>query len=385
MALPQLRRVRWAVRATLALGVAASVIANVLHARDNPISQAIAAWPPLALLLTVELISRVPVHGRALAVARLVATATIAGIAAWVSYWHMAGVAARYGEVGASPYLLPLSVDGLIVVASICLVELGGRIAASQPAERPSATAAGGPARPGHTGSPVGAARREPGPATLANPPGPAPAVPVGIPPTPASATAGGVGGTQPAAAVRAGEPQDAAAPTVDWALIRDQARAVELAASRSAALADGPAQASVGTPATSARAAASGPKATSRTARPPRQTGVTPAGTKTGTPKTTTGKATGPAKMAGTGKAPGTTKRTGTTKGTGTAGPAGPAPPTARPRRPMAETVALAAKIEADRPDVTEIDLARELGISTARLRAVRRAARTQDLELAA
>ena len=128
MLLPQLRRVRWAVRMTLVLGVAASVVANVLHALDNPISQAIAAWPPLALLLTVELISRVPVHRRSLAFARLFATATIAGIAAWVSYWHMAGVAARYGETGASPYLLPLSVDGLIVVASICLVELGGRI-----------------------------------------------------------------------------------------------------------------------------------------------------------------------------------------------------------------------------------------------------------------
>src|SRR5688500_13633980 len=130
--LPQLRRVRWAVRATLVLGVAASVVANILHALDNPISQAIAAWPPLALLLTVELISRVPVHRRSLAFARLLATATIAGIAAWVSYWHMAGVAARYGETGASPYLLPLSVDGLIVVASICLVELGARIAAEQ-------------------------------------------------------------------------------------------------------------------------------------------------------------------------------------------------------------------------------------------------------------
>jgi len=65
--LQHLRRVRWAVRATLFLGVAASVVANVLHALDNPISQAIAAWPPLALLLTVELISRVPVHRRWLA------------------------------------------------------------------------------------------------------------------------------------------------------------------------------------------------------------------------------------------------------------------------------------------------------------------------------
>jgi outer membrane biosynthesis protein TonB len=130
MPLPQLRRVRWAVRATLTLGVAASVAANILHAQPNPISQVIAAWPPLALLLTVELISRVPVHRRSLAAVRLVATATIAGIAAWVSYWHMVGVAAHYGETGPSPYLLPLSVDGLVIVASVSLVELAGRIRA---------------------------------------------------------------------------------------------------------------------------------------------------------------------------------------------------------------------------------------------------------------
>src|SRR5690606_9091809 len=103
-AVTNLRRVRWAVRAVLALGVAASVTANVLHAQPNPISQTIAAWPPVALLLTVELISRVPVHRRGLAAVRLAATALIAGIAAWVSYWHMVGVAARYGETGASPY-----------------------------------------------------------------------------------------------------------------------------------------------------------------------------------------------------------------------------------------------------------------------------------------
>jgi hypothetical protein len=104
------------------------VAANMLHARPNLVSEAIAAWPPIALLLTVELVSRVPILRAALAVARIAATIAIAGIAAWVSYWHMAGVAARYGETGASPYLLPISVDGLIVVASVCLVELGGRI-----------------------------------------------------------------------------------------------------------------------------------------------------------------------------------------------------------------------------------------------------------------
>ena len=129
MTLSQLKRIRWWVRLVLALGVAASIAGNVLHAQDSLISQIIAAWSPMALLLTIELISRVPVHSRSLAVARWIATAVIAGIAAWVSYWHMAAVASRYGETGGAQYLLPLSVDGLVVVASVCLVELGGRIA----------------------------------------------------------------------------------------------------------------------------------------------------------------------------------------------------------------------------------------------------------------
>ena len=130
MSLPQLVRLRWAVRATLFLGVLASVAANVLHAQNTLISQIISGWPPLALLITVELVSRIPMHKPMLAVIRVLSTAVIAGIAAWVSYWHMQDVAAKYGEVGVSSFLLPISVDGLIVVASVSLVELGGRIRA---------------------------------------------------------------------------------------------------------------------------------------------------------------------------------------------------------------------------------------------------------------
>ncbi len=245
MPLSQLRHVRWAVRATLTLGVAASVLANILHAEANPISQSIAAWPPLALLLAVELISRVPVLHRSLALARLGATAAIAGIAAWVSYWHMAGVAARYGETGASPYLLPLSVDGLIIVASICLVELAGRI------------------RTVETEQPAAAQRR----------PAVAPATPL--------------------------------------------------------------------------------PRAAPRSA-------TVEAGT------------TGQARVRGTAKVTPPQKKA-----------------ASKARRPVTETAALAAQIEADRPDVTEADVAQELGITTARLRAVRRQARQledmRDLELAA
>ncbi|WP_326549954.1 DUF2637 domain-containing protein [Micromonospora sp. NBC_01813] len=137
----QLQRMQWAVRATLALGVAASVTANILHAQPNPISQAIAAWPPMALLITVELVTRVPVHRRSLGVVRVVAASAIAAIAAWISYHHMVGVVARYGETGTVPYLLPLSVDGLIIVASVSLVELAARRRETDSKPSASATA----------------------------------------------------------------------------------------------------------------------------------------------------------------------------------------------------------------------------------------------------
>jgi hypothetical protein len=128
MSKAQRKRLRWAVRLVLALGVAASVAANILHANPHPISQTIAAWPPLALLLTIELVSRIPVHRRSLSTVRILATSAIAGIAGWISYWHMAATASRWGESGSSAYLLPLTVDGLIVVASVSLVELAGKI-----------------------------------------------------------------------------------------------------------------------------------------------------------------------------------------------------------------------------------------------------------------
>ncbi|WP_082159211.1 DUF2637 domain-containing protein [Micromonospora sp. HK10] len=165
----RLTRLRWAVRAVLTLGVAASIAANVLHARPNLISQIIAAWPPLALLLTVELISRVPADRRGLAAARLIAAAVISGIAAWVSYWHMVGVAARYGETdAAASYLLPISVDGLVVVASISLVEIAARIRTppTSPVNNPR------PATPAEASPPTAKPRRPPTQAPISGPVG---------------------------------------------------------------------------------------------------------------------------------------------------------------------------------------------------------------------
>jgi hypothetical protein len=194
-----LKRVRWAVRATLLLGVAASVAANILHAQPHLVSQLIAAWPPVALLLTVELISRIPVHRMALAATRLLATTVIAGIAAWVSYWLMAAVAARYGETGVSPYLLPISVDGLVVVASISLVELSGRLHTAQ--SQPSTLQVPTPqpaAQPSTADQPVATPSADP--TGAAAPPAPAHEASVDDPPSAAAAGSGTDGESEPAA-----------------------------------------------------------------------------------------------------------------------------------------------------------------------------------------
>ncbi|XVU24003.1 DUF2637 domain-containing protein [Actinoplanes sp. CA-054009] len=400
MILEHLRRVRWAVRATLLLGVAASVVANVLHALDNPISQAIAAWPPLALLLTVELISRVPVHRKLLAAARFIATALIAGIAAWVSYWHMVGVAARYGETGASPYLLPLSVDGLIVVASICLVELGGRISTLERAATISPTAAGAPA----AGAPAAAAPAAAAPAAAA----PAAAAPAAAAPAAAApaaaapaAAASSLTPSSPAALANAASttPQHEAPPTPlpDISDMRGLPEP-EFAPALPGLVPTPASQPSVRAPGTGSRATTAAALAEVAAALPRATDNApfTPAVTRQGRPAGNAPRpATGaPRQAAAPATEPSRTSRQATEAprpvGAGRAVPAQRTRPdtttvsterATRPRRTPAETVALAHEIKAARPDLTESELATELGISPSRWRTIRREAGDQTL----
>jgi Protein of unknown function (DUF2637) len=308
--LPQLRRIRWAVRAALTLGVAASVVANVLHARPNPISQAIAAWPPLALLLTVELTSRIPMHRWTLAACRVISTVAIAGIAAWVSYWHMQDVATRYGETTTSAYLLPISVDGLIVVASVSLVELAGRIRLYEDrlAEAAEARMAGQPAGFGSMGlqTPLAPTR-------------PLFVAPHGFDEDGVAEDVETLMGVQtlPVPVSPAVAPSHHGQPT-------PLSQPMPVSPAVVATTRPAPAYAN-GSPARQARAAVSSPARTVVTAP--------------------------------------------TTK------PADPSAP--RPRRPVLETAELADAIEAMHPEIDETELARQLGITPTRLRAVRREAR--------
>lgn len=122
-----LKRRRRFVRTIVVVGIATSVAANVLGAEDS-IAAAIAGWPPIALLLSLEVLTRVPANRRLGAFGRVTATVGVAFASGWLSYWHMAATVSHHGEAGGSQYIWPLSVDGLMTISAIALVELGARI-----------------------------------------------------------------------------------------------------------------------------------------------------------------------------------------------------------------------------------------------------------------
>ena len=122
------------------LGGVASVAANVAHSFLPPpgappgwapepgaVVSAI-VWPVL-LFVAVEILARTPwPHGWSWGVLRWAGLLPVAGVAAFVSYRHMSGLLAHYGEEPIVYYTGPLAVDGLMIMATAAL--MAGRRAA---------------------------------------------------------------------------------------------------------------------------------------------------------------------------------------------------------------------------------------------------------------
>ncbi|HEY3002435.1 MAG TPA: DUF2637 domain-containing protein [Kribbellaceae bacterium] len=138
------QRISWTAFVT---GITVSVAANVLHANlpDAPGSPAAAAqavaehgqgamhvaelvgaafWP-IALLLSVEVLTRVKwPRGVWWAFARFGGVGLVGGVAAIVSYRHMAGLLASWGEDWLNAHLGPLAVDGLMLISAAALLAI---------------------------------------------------------------------------------------------------------------------------------------------------------------------------------------------------------------------------------------------------------------------
>jgi hypothetical protein len=163
----------WAYAGAL-LGGLVSVAANVAHSYVPPDGSA-AGWSPrpgavalsifwpVALFIAVEICARVDWAqvGR-WAVVRWVGIPLVGLVAAVVSYRHLSGLLAHYGEDRLTQVIGPLAVDGLMLMATAALVATGRRGATNPaPVSATSAPVAGAtraavePPAPGATSEPA--------------------------------------------------------------------------------------------------------------------------------------------------------------------------------------------------------------------------------------
>lgn len=137
----------WAVAwLSFVIGGLVSVAANVAHTL-YPTKEQLAAWTasgrpaetwtpetgamlfaafwPIALILAVEVLTRVSWRtGWLFGLARYGGTTLVAAVAAVMSYRHMSGLLAIWGEDFWGAHLGPLAVDGLMVVAAAALLSM---------------------------------------------------------------------------------------------------------------------------------------------------------------------------------------------------------------------------------------------------------------------
>lgn len=126
---------RWLCRSMIATTGLFSIWANVLHVLDPTIPAIIfAAAPPLVVLFGWEMVSRIPIRDDARWYVRLVRPSITGALAfggAWLSYWHQKDAIYRYnaGDLQ-NAMILPLLIDGLMIIASVSVYELNHRIRA---------------------------------------------------------------------------------------------------------------------------------------------------------------------------------------------------------------------------------------------------------------
>ena len=129
----KLNHLKWACRGIILATAIVSIWANILHAGAfNFVTWGFAALPPLVVLGGWELVSRIPVRTDApwyIKLVRPTTTAAIAGGGAWLSYWHQNAAVMKYtnGDTQTA-HVLPLLVDGLMIIASVSVYELNGHL-----------------------------------------------------------------------------------------------------------------------------------------------------------------------------------------------------------------------------------------------------------------
>lgn len=125
-----LKKLRHGTTGIMAFGFMTSAAGNVLHAQNNWISRFIALGAPVLFFLSFEMVARIPFRKELsiwLKGIPMLATAAVATIMAIISYSHQRAAFDIYSdEITAK--LLPIAIDGMMVVSSVYSIEVGIQI-----------------------------------------------------------------------------------------------------------------------------------------------------------------------------------------------------------------------------------------------------------------
>lgn len=118
------RRMRWFVAGVTSLGILTSMLLNVLHAPSRWDMQLVGALAPLAVFLSIEMVSRIPVTGKLLGIGRILASLAVGAGAGFISYLQQVDYLIKGGYESTIAHIFPGIIDGLTVVATLSLVEV---------------------------------------------------------------------------------------------------------------------------------------------------------------------------------------------------------------------------------------------------------------------
>ena len=134
-----LKKLKWLCSGAVIFGFVTSAGGNILHAVEEfaerswgtlAIAVVLAALIPAIFGFMFEIASRVLFRKEAHWVMKLVAfvgSAGISGITAWNSYFHQRDAFSHFGDKTQAT-LLPFAIDGLMIIGSVYLLEVGFQI-----------------------------------------------------------------------------------------------------------------------------------------------------------------------------------------------------------------------------------------------------------------
>lgn len=112
---------------TVAL-VSVTVTLNVMHAPGGIVARSIGGTPPIFLFLCIELIARIPATSKLVTFGRIAGSVAVAGLAFGISYQQQMEFIHHIGYAGWVAYAYPIIVDGVMMVATLSLIEVTRKV-----------------------------------------------------------------------------------------------------------------------------------------------------------------------------------------------------------------------------------------------------------------